>query len=71
VKRVPVHCRIDRLEEAEHFRNDGIPHYIPRRFAAQQKARSSGEERAVRKEIGRSIAGAPDFALAQITKKSW
>ncbi len=34
VKRVPVHCRIDTLEEVEYFRNGGILHYVLRQLAA-------------------------------------
>ncbi|MBD2748209.1 aconitate hydratase AcnA [Microvirga sp. BT688] len=34
VNRVPVHCRIDTLEEVEYFRNGGILHYVLRQLAA-------------------------------------
>jgi len=34
VKRVPVLCRIDTLEEVEYFRNGGILHYVLRQLAA-------------------------------------
>lgn len=34
VKRVPVVCRIDTLEEVEYFRNGGILHYVLRQLAA-------------------------------------
>jgi aconitate hydratase len=34
VKRVPVHCHIDTLEEVEYFRNGGILHYVLRQLAA-------------------------------------
>ena len=34
VTRVPVHCRIDTLEEVEYFRNGGILHYVLRQLAA-------------------------------------
>jgi aconitate hydratase len=33
-KRVPVHCRIDTLDEVEYFRNGGILHYVLRQLAA-------------------------------------
>jgi aconitate hydratase len=34
VRNVPVHCRIDTLEEVEYFRNGGILHYVLRQLAA-------------------------------------
>ncbi|MXQ13483.1 aconitate hydratase AcnA [Microvirga makkahensis] len=34
VKRVPLLCRIDTLEEVEYFRNGGILHYVLRQLAA-------------------------------------
>ncbi|WP_114943603.1 aconitate hydratase AcnA [Microvirga calopogonii] len=34
VRKVPVHCRIDTLEEVEYFRNGGILHYVLRQLAA-------------------------------------
>ena len=34
VQHVPVHCRIDTLEELEYFRNGGILHYVLRQLAA-------------------------------------
>jgi aconitate hydratase len=34
VKRVPVVCRIDTLDELEYFRNGGILHYVLRQLAA-------------------------------------
>jgi aconitate hydratase len=34
VKRVPLVCRIDTLEEVEYFRNGGILHYVLRQLAA-------------------------------------
>ena len=34
VQLVPVHCRIDTLEEVEYFRNGGILHYVLRQLAA-------------------------------------
>lgn len=34
LKRVPVVCRIDTLEEVEYFRNGGILHYVLRQLAA-------------------------------------
>jgi aconitate hydratase len=34
VKRVPVICRIDTLDELEYFRNGGILHYVLRQLAA-------------------------------------
>jgi aconitate hydratase len=33
-KRVPIHCRIDTLDEVEYFRNGGILHYVLRQLAA-------------------------------------
>jgi aconitate hydratase len=34
VRRVPVICRIDTLDELEYFRNGGILHYVLRQLAA-------------------------------------
>jgi aconitate hydratase len=34
VKRVPLVCRIDTLDELEYFRNGGILHYVMRQLAA-------------------------------------
>jgi aconitate hydratase len=34
VKTVPIHCRIDTLDEVEYFRNGGILHYVLRQLAA-------------------------------------
>jgi aconitate hydratase len=33
-RRVPIHCRIDTLDEVEYFRNGGILHYVLRQLAA-------------------------------------
>ncbi|MCK7472860.1 MAG: hypothetical protein MZV49_03680 [Rhodopseudomonas palustris] len=34
VRRVPLLCRIDTLDELEYYRNGGILHYVLRRLAA-------------------------------------
>jgi aconitate hydratase len=34
VKKVPLVCRIDTLDELEYFRNGGILHYVLRQLAA-------------------------------------
>src|SRR5262245_37716197 len=34
LRRVPLLCRIDTLDELEYFRNGGIPHYVLRQLAA-------------------------------------
>jgi aconitate hydratase len=34
LKRVPLLCRIDTLDELEYFRNGGILHYVLRQLAA-------------------------------------
>ena len=34
VKKVPVVCRIDTLDELEYYRNGGILHYVLRQLAA-------------------------------------
>jgi len=34
LKRVPLICRIDTLEELEYFKNGGILHYVLRQLAA-------------------------------------
>jgi len=34
VKKVPILCRIDTLDELEYFRNGGILHYVLRNLAA-------------------------------------
>ena len=34
VRRVPLVCRIDTLDELEYFRNGGILHYVLRQLAA-------------------------------------
>jgi aconitate hydratase len=34
VKKVPILCRIDTLDEIEYFKNGGILHYVLRDLAA-------------------------------------
>ena len=34
MKKVPLICRIDTLDELEYFRNGGILHYVLRQLAA-------------------------------------
>jgi aconitate hydratase len=34
LKRVPLICRIDTLDELEYFKNGGILHYVLRQLAA-------------------------------------